>query len=336
MSDGYNFGFDSVVFPAVPGETLSSLDPVTNTILRYFTNVIKINLGAAFAADAALCGFTNAKGMNFLIDGYMVAQSVSFPVSSSLSVADYKFPLLSVYRTKRKFTQNSSMKVIIESEYDVNYILPPLSIIQFNKLYKYLSAVSDVLVDRTWRGLDINYNHGEQVWKTAKVAYALMHGDEYGSFLGQDGKTEFPSIKLSLTMMEESQFVPSNYNELDNVFFEVDLHDGYNLALPINNFVDGYANPNLSITSLNINSGSILGGTAVLITGSGFENVISSIIPTYAVTLNGAPVSRLIVRSNTILLISSGPGVVDGIGDVVVTDKLGNTITLTNGWQYNG
>lgn len=330
---GNQFGFNSSVFPAITGSTLASLDPATQTILRYFSGILQINLGTDFATDAVACGFTNAH-MNFVRDGYMVASAVSFPVAPTLQAQDYKFPLLSVYRLKRTFEQHSSMKVVIKSDYVINYILPPLSVFQYNTLYKYLQAVSDTLVQRTWQGYDPAYNGGEQVWKTANIAYATLEGDEYGSFLGQDGKTEFPSIRLNMSVMEESQFVESNYNSMTNAFIEVDHYDGYNLSIPVSNIADGYANPNLSLTTISVSSGSVLGGTMVQITGSGFENVIASGGSSYNVTLNGAPVSRLIVRSNTILLVVAGPGATTGTGNVVIKDSLGNIATLSGAWTY--
>lgn len=331
MSDGYLFGFNTTTFPL--SSTASLTDPVTDTILRYFKNIIKINLGAAFANDAAACGLVNQR-MNFVVDGNMVPQAIAYPPDTTLQTTNYKFPLLSAYRVSREFQQFTNMKLMIKSDYMVNFTLPPLSNTQYNYLYKYLAYVADVLIQRTWQGYDPNYNNGEQVWKTAKIAYALLSKDEYGSFIAVEGKEEFPSIRFHMSVMEESQFIESNYPGLDNIYVRTNVFDGYNLSTPYDNIADGYVNPNLSIVGLNVSSGSVLGGTVVAISGDGFLNVTPSQSASYSVTLNGAPVSKLLVKSNQIILVVSGPGPATGTGDVVITDNKGNITTLTNGWTY--
>ena len=330
MADGYLFGWNSTTFPLTPTATLT--DPVTSTILRYFQNIIKINLGQAFAVDAAACGFLNAQ-MNFVVDGNMVPQALAYPPDSTLATTNYKFPLLSVYRLTREFQQFTNMKLMIKSDYLVNFILPPLSNTQFNSLYKYLAYVSDVLIDRSWRGFDINYNGGEQVWKTAKIAYALLTKEEDGSFTGIEGK-EFPAIRLHLSIMEEDQFIEANYPAMENIFVQTNVYDGYNLSLPVDNLADGYVNPNLSIVGLNVTSGSVAGGTVIEVVGDGFLNITPSQVASFAITLNGAPVNRIVVKTNQVILVLSGPGPSAGTGNVVITDRLGNVATLTNGWTY--
>lgn len=329
MSDGYIFAFQSTDFPV----SQQPSDVVSQTLLRFFSNVLQINLGTSFAADAVKCGLTHANA-TYMIDGYMVPQHISFPPSPTLQATSYKFPLLSVYRQKREFEQFSNMKLMIKSDYLVNFILPPLSAEQYNVMFKYLALASDVLIDRAWRGYDINYNNGEQVWITAKIAYCLLDKDEYGSFLGQDGKTEFPSVRLHMSVMEESQFVDSNYPSMQNAFVQTNLYDGYNLSLPFDNIADGYSNPNLAITSLSVGSGSVNGGTIINIIGDGFFNITPSQVASFAVTLNGAPVNKIVVKSNTSLLVVSGPGATTGTGNVVITDRLNNQTTLMGSWTY--
>jgi hypothetical protein len=331
MADGYLFGWNSSIFPLSPAASLT--DPVTNTILRYFQNIIKINLGQAFALDAAACGYLNQQ-MNFVVDGNMVPQALAYPPDSTLTTTNYKFPLIYCHRLSREFQQFTDMKLMIKSEYVIGFILPPLDNIQYNYLYKYLAYVSDVLVQRSWQGYDPNYNNSEQVWITAKIAYALLNKDEYGSFLGTDGKTEFPGIRFHMSVMEESQFVESNYSEMENIFVQTNVYDGYNLSLPVDNFADGYVNPNLSIIGLNVVSGSVNGGTVIEVVGDGFLNITPSQVASFAVTLNGAPVNRIVVKTNQVILALSGPGPSTGTGNVVITDRLGNVATLTNGWTY--
>lgn len=326
-ADGYNFAWQSTTFPNPTGP-----DNVSSTILRFFQNIIQINLGTSFATDAISCGLVNPT-FGYIVNGNMCPQAVSFPVDSLLKTTNFKFPLLSAYRLTREFQQFTDMKLMIKSNYAVNFILPPLSVEQYNVLYKYLAEVSDVLVDRSWRGFDINYNGGEQVWKTAKIAYTLLNKDEYGSFLGQDGKTEFPSIRFHMSVLEESQFVESNYPAMSNIFVKTDLYDGYNLSNPYDNIADGYVNPDLSVISLSVNSGTAAGGTVVAIMGDGFLNVLPSQLASYAVTLNGAPVNKILVKSNQIIIVVSGPGPL-GSGDIVITDKLGETSILVGEWVY--
>jgi hypothetical protein len=328
--DGYLFGFQGTVFPNPVGPDL-----VSQTLLRFFQNVIQINLGTSFTADALSCGLTHAT-LNYIIDGNVCPQAISFPLNEFLlKTTNFKFPLLSIHKSNREFQQFTDMKLMIKSDYIVNWILPPLSVEQYNVLYKYLTLVSDVLVDRCWRGSDINYNNGELVWQTAKIAYTLLNKDEHGSFLGNEGKTEFPGIKFHMSVFEESQFEPANYPEWTNAFIQTNNYDGYNLSLPIDNIADGYVNPNLSISSLSIESGPIAGSSVVNIIGDGFANFRSSQISTHQVTFNGSPVLKLIVKTNQSMIVITGPGAALGTGNVVITDSLENTSQLNGIWTYD-
>jgi IPT/TIG domain len=324
--DGYNFQWNSTVFPNPPGS-----DVITQTILRFFQNIIQINYGAQFAADAAACGLLNAQN-SIVIDGNVCPSALGFPIAPTLKSTEYKFPLLTAYRMSREYDQFTTMKLTIKSEYVVNFILPPLTPDQYNYMYKYLSYAADIIVHRSWEGSDPNYNDGEHIWKTANIAYALFNKDEHGSFF--DNQTEFPSIRMHLSIMEQAQDVRSNYNDLTNAFIQTDNVDGYNPSSPVLNVADGYANPNLSILSLNTSSGSVLGGTVVVIIGSAFANVISSQVSSSNVTFNGAPVARLLVKTSEAIVVITGPGAATGTGNVVITDRFGNTTTLNDGWTY--
>lgn len=79
------------------------------------------------------------------------------------------------------------------------------------------------------------------------------------------------------------------------------------------------------VDSISPTSGSYLGGTVVVITGSGFEGATS-------VTFDGVEAASFTIDSDTQITATTAPGT-SGIGDVSVTSSLG-TGTLVDGYTY--
>jgi hypothetical protein len=84
--------------------------------------------------------------------------------------------------------------------------------------------------------------------------------------------------------------------------------------------------PPMGVTSLNVSNGSKVGGTTVLITGTGFYSVTG-------VTFNGDAVSSFTVDSVTQITVVTGAGSANGTGNVVVTSNF-TSATGTSLWTY--
>jgi hypothetical protein len=83
--------------------------------------------------------------------------------------------------------------------------------------------------------------------------------------------------------------------------------------------------PTLLVNSTDVTNGSTVGGTTVVITGSGFYGVTSVFFNNVNATFT--------VDSNTQITVMTGAGSGNGTGDIVV-NSIYTSGTLTNGWTY--
>jgi hypothetical protein len=335
VQDGY-FSFDSNVYPPQTGTgntTLKDTDIVSQKILEFFRGVLQANMSSRWNEACLSCGLVNSKLQN-MKDGYTVGDALCFPLPSTLQQTDYHFPVLSVYREKEQYRQLSTTHIVIESDFVINWVLPPLANVnQRNMLYPFLQEVSKTLLFYTFRGSDPKYNNGELVWREAGFAFALMEGAEYGSFLGQDGKTEFPSVQIKFKVFERDQFVRDNFESLTGFDGYIDHLDGYNINDPIVDFIEFHTNPGLRVTSFTPNSGPLSGNTMVVIYGTGFEE--AGLSQQSQITLAGNAVLRFLVKSDTVMIVITGYAPSGTSGPVVITDKYGNVATSTQNFTYS-
>lgn len=335
LGQDQNFSFDSNVYPPLTGTgntTLKDTDIVSYKILQFFEGIIQTNLGARWNEACTACGMVNTK-LQSMRDGYAVGNAVCYPVPSTLQQTDYKFPLLSVYREKEEYRQLSTNHIVIESDFVITWVMPPLANPnQRNSLYPFLSDVSKTLLFYTFQGHDPKFNNGELVWKEAGFAFALMEGAEYGSYLGQDGKTEYPSVRIKFKVFERDQFVRDNFESLTGFDGYIDELDGYNINNPIVDFIEFHTNPGLTVSSFTPNSGPISGNTLVVIYGTGFQE--AGLSQQYQVTLAGNAVLRFLIKSDTVMLVITGYAPSGTSGPVVITDQYGNVATSTQNFTY--
>lgn len=336
MAQNSHFSFDNNVYPPelATGRTiLVDTDIVNQKMLEYFTGILQANLGAYWAQQASACGMTNSNLQN-LNDGYIVGNAICYPPPATLKQTDYKFPLLSVYREDENYLQMTTTKILVDSNFVITWTLPPLANPnQANHLYPFLALVSKTILFYTFEGSDPKYNNGELVWQEAGFAFALVEGAKYGSFLGQDGKTIYPSVQIRMKIFEKNQFVPEDYETLNGFDGYIDHVDGYNINDPIVDFITFKTDPGLTITSFTPQSGPISGNTMVVIYGTGFQE--AGLSQQYQITLAGNAVLRWLVKSDTVIIAITAYAPTGTTGPVVITDKFGNVAQSTQNFTYS-
>ncbi|SRR5260221_4727957 len=334
MTQNNKFSFDSAVYPPATGTgntTLLDLDPVNQKILSFYRGILQANLGARWNEASIAAGIRTTNLPN-TIDGYIVGDAICYPPPSTLKQTDYKFPLLSSYRNKETYRQMSTNHILTESDFQITWTLPPLNTPnQLNLLYPFLSAVSKTILFYTFNGSDPKYNNGELVWQEAGFAFALMDKAEVGSFLGQDGKTIFPSVQIGLKIFEKNQFVPENYEPFTGFDVYISEVDGYNINNPLD-FIQFSTNPNLAVNSFSPTSGSINGNTLVVIHGQGFE--AANISQQSQIKIANNSVSSFLVKSDTTIIAITGYTTATTSGNIVITDNLGNIATSPHSFSY--
>ena len=202
-------------------------------------------------------------------------------------------------------------------------------------MYQWLGQATKVWTGFGQQGYDPKVNTNS-VWVTCNVAYGYLNSVSYDHFYGFDRageEADFPAIQFRLSLVERQQLpVPQNYpTPFSGATIQLNLVDGYNPANPIDNFIDGYVFPSITLTGTSVSSGTINGGTWLYLYGTGFDQKLSQII------INGAPAAAFAAQSPSSLLVITNPGVFgtqNQLGNIVVTDLQGHTYTLLDSWTY--
>lgn len=337
MTDGYNEKWNNNAEYPLPINTSKSLledtDIVCSRILGFFRAIIRDNLNARWAEQCNKVGLTSQNLKN-LTDGYAVGDAICYPPATTLQQTDYRFPLLSVHRQGGEVIQISSTRLGVSSDFLVTWTLPPLnSPEQMNAIYPFLQAVVQVIAQATTNGSDPRYQNGELVWKDAGFAWASLNQVKYGQYLGNDGKTIYPSVAIHFTVFEKTSIASDNYEQLEDFDSNIDHVDPSSPNAPINDFIVEHVNPSMTVAGFSPSSVDAAGGQLLQITGTGFGEIASIEL----VTSDG---SRLILSENfrarserlILAVTASVPSAISG--KVVVTDKQGQTAESSNDFFF--
>lgn len=346
MTDGY-LQFNSQVWPLPsnlvnPAPIIQLANPVMYQICSFFQQILNTNLMPRWAQECAACGMTH----NFLdafIDGYPVAQTVSFPVEDLLAEAnEFKFPLLSIHALGTSSQQWTLTNTAVRTEYKLCWVLPPMTDLQYNRLYDFMHYAEEVLVGYGAQGYDPKVNTNS-VWEACNVSFGSFYGTERVFYEGvirgrATASSRFPVLEFFFSFQERNQQpVRQNYQNgfVSPVGIQLNLVDPENPANPLDNFIDGYVYPNITVVSCSPSSGTINGNTMLLIQGTGFSTEV--IQSANQILICGAPAKAVTVKSPTAMLVITSPGIngtAGQIGDVVILDQNGNAYTLPDAYTY--
>lgn len=344
--DGY-FSFSSQVLPAAGLSSdntpvIKLVDPLLYNLATFFAQLLNTNLQPRFGDEANHTGLTHANMDNW-VDGYAVAQITDFPLHNlTLKDTDFKFPMLNVICEEERPTDLTLTSRGVIRYFCVSWVLPPLTARQYNRLYQFFGEATKIWTGYGRQGYDPKVN-SNSVWKACNATFGFLESTDYGSFYGftKEGKeADFPAIQFRLGFAERDQEpVAKNYSTFENAYIELDLVDGYNPGNILANFVDGYSTPDITITSITPNSGSLSGNTLVVIQGTGFAP--EKLLYNSQVSIAGVDVKSFTVKSPTVVIAVTNPGTgfpggSSYTGNVVFTDLLSNTYKLTNGFTYTG
>jgi hypothetical protein len=222
MTDYANFKHGGVSYPlAITADPLlKSADPAMYYALDYFQSVLNTYLGPRLLAEAsrapAIASITAAVSSVLPMDPLPYLQEQQF-----------KFPLLAVYRKSEKFSQLTAAVGQDDSEWCVDYILPPLTGGQLERINPALRAVGQILYNRIENMMDPDYADGAAIWTLAGIAKIELTEASYGAFSGT-GNLVFPAWRGKLTVKEVATLTGTgsasdNLEDLKGVDNEVDL-----------------------------------------------------------------------------------------------------------------
>jgi hypothetical protein len=339
--DGY---FPLPPLSANPAPTILIGDKTLYTLATFCEQILNNNLNPRFAQDMFGCGVKTA-GLPSYLDGYVVAQSVFYKLHPQiLTTTGFNFPLLSISEMGMKPVTVANGNPALYRTFNISWIMPPLTAGQSQVMATYWSYAAKTLIDYITLGYDPKVNpNGPSCWITSGIAGGewgnILFTHSLGSHRVDKNRTEdlpFPTMSATWSCWEINQLgVPQNYasTPLTSIYFQGAWgNDGYNATNPLQNIADGYAYPNLTISSIYPESGSAVNGdTLVYVSGTGFLET-----NTYTITFNGAVGRNVVVQNDSLLTVITNPsvGYAVGTGNVVISDQNDNTYTATNVWTY--
>lgn len=197
MADYGQFAYGNVQFPLTTSTTnslLQDLDPANYYLLDYYRTVIVTHLGARFAAE-----LTRAPSITSIPS--LLAQYVPLDPAPWLQEQQFKFPLLCVYRTKGTEDDRTIVWPHDTCEFAVQYILPPVTGGQAERLIPILNGITKVIDNRTESMMDPTYQSGLRVWAAAGIESIKVKESAYARYDAVNGQA-FPCVMLKLLVKE--------------------------------------------------------------------------------------------------------------------------------------
>lgn len=269
MPDYAQFRLGGVTFPLTASTSNSLLrdsDPALYYMLDFFAEMIRTHLGSRLAAQATVAGLTISNA---------VAMRIPYDPAPYLLEEQLKFPLLAVYRKQSTFRGNISRRHH-DGEFEVAYILPPLSAAQAEQLLPILRSVGRVLDNRAEMGFDPTYtppggSAGALVWSTSYASLEAVQflQERFGPYAGM-GELVFPAWLGTLKATEGDEYIEGSFEPFNGANITEDLASAGEATYE--DFVEAKTYPAPSLTSIAPTSGDDAGGTSVTLTGTQFRS----------------------------------------------------------------
>lgn len=231
MENGY-FKISTIQFPltsSTSNTVLRDLDPALWHILRFYAGILQLHLQPRWN------GILSSLGMEEY-DDKVIHQVIPYDPLPFSTESQYKFPLLAIYRKSEQYNWKSIVHYQIKAEFDLLYILPPVSSpTQLKVIQPFLSGAAKVFLDRTVHGCDFNLQSQQTYWQDAGIQSISFANSEYGNIPGSGSNIYFPTLHSTVLVEERHNFTDEpgfNFQALDSISLDLDLRDGY---------VDGYA-----------------------------------------------------------------------------------------------
>ncbi len=198
MTEYSSFRTGGATYPLTASATNSLLrdaDPALFYALAYFRSVLITHLEPRL--------LTEATRVNLAISGAVAYTTNIDPGKHPLDTR-FRFPLLAVYRQRRKYGRRTVNWAERTGTWGVSYLLPVMSTLQAETLDPILKAVGDVLDDRIEQGFDPAFAAGQRVWAAAGIEEIALDADESGVFTVPEGQQYFNGWTGTLIVKERT------------------------------------------------------------------------------------------------------------------------------------
>lgn len=194
----------AVVLPlaaSTANSLLQDADPALFHTLGFLRFLVTHHLGARLVAEAALCGAPIVAA---------VGSAMPFDPSPYLASGQLKFPLLAVYRQSSESVQRSDSWLQNNGTLMIDYVLPPLTAGQAERLLPILHACSAMMARAIQLGAEASYvpvggAPGEPVWRRAGIEKIELASETYGTW-SDGGELVFQTWSAQLRISERTDY----------------------------------------------------------------------------------------------------------------------------------
>lgn len=310
-----SFKRGNAVYP-LPAQSANTLlrdaDPALYYVIDYFQSVLKTYMGQRLVVE---CAKDPPIGIT-LTTPYVVP----YDPSPYLQEQQFMFLLLAVYRKKDKYLQKGLGLIDDEQEWGVDYIMPPLTGAQVERIGPVLRSVGVILHNRIENMGDPYYMNGAPVWELAGLEMIRLDEGAYGQLAGT-GNLTFPAWRGKLIVKENDSVVPGDagLSDLRGIDTEIDNKNEDGTVIYVETVISNFSTSDfysgftmqvakfpvtVPLSNVSPNDVSETEGTGTFFPGSFFLQVSGTFSATYLLEgsvdgINWIDISPRLVNVNT-------------------------------------
>jgi hypothetical protein len=224
---GYGtFAIGNTVYPLSPAITntlLQDSDPTLYWMLQYFASELNTYIGARWTAEMTRAGLDlpSPVGMQFPQNPFPYLQDVGA-----------KFPMLAIYWVDGAFLEKTISYEREESNLEIAWVLPPLTLSQLEIAGPFLKNVKDILQDRSEEGADPNFMNNFDWGQAAGFDWLQMKSFSRVTIPHTSTHLPFEGLVMQCKIRMRNQPVSGQFAPLDQVNTELDILPGDGYVIP--------------------------------------------------------------------------------------------------------
>lgn len=323
--DGRKFKSGAVTQPLAtgsPNSLLSRADPAIYWALLFYTHVLEryvqpVMVEALIAAGAKQAGQR------------IVSTAIGYDPNPDLfTQPENRYPLLALYRVSEQYRDRTVVWPHTEAVWRLDYILPEMTVQQWEKISPLIPLIRECLVNRTNRGADGTFEDDAHIWGEdyAGLESIGILDSEWAAYENDVNGLVRRAWRARIAVNERTGKPASLFETFLGADADLDLADPAT-DTTYSDLVEVNTTQAPTVTAISPATGASAGGTAVTITGTLFRNGAT-------VTIGGVTATGITVASATSITATTPAGYA-GSHDVVVTNvNDSQSGTLDAGFAY--
>jgi len=221
---------------ATDNSLLQDADPALYWFTQWCKGVIQIHCGPRWDAEVTRTGLP-------ALVGSVVKSTAAIDPVPYWQQANYPLPLLAVYRVGSRFSSATMTWTRRGALWELDYVLPPLSASQLERLSPFRAAIEAALYDRTTHDADPNVLDGQRLSDLMQTESIRVLDTETAYTVLQVAQrtpgttvehTLFPLLHMKFEVAERR--LPDTYPSITGVDTTVSTPGGLTIAQVENNF----------------------------------------------------------------------------------------------------